>query len=81
MRRSPIEPRPASASSLRATPILLGLTSYAWLFGSALDRVRQRGGICGVVEVAIGQAAMVVISVGTASMVGGVSSAMASVCM
>jgi hypothetical protein len=37
------------------------------------DRVRQRGGICGVVEVAIGQAAMVAIVVGTASIVGGVS--------
>ena len=45
------------------------------------DCVRQRGGICGVVEVAIGQAAMVVISVVTASMIGGMSSAMASVCM
>ncbi len=45
------------------------------------DRVRQRGGNCGVVEVAIGQAAMVAIWVGTASMVGGVSSAIASVCM
>ena len=45
------------------------------------DRVRQRGGNWGVVEVAIGQAAMVAIWVGTASMVGGVSSAMASVCM
>ena len=43
--------------------------------------VRQAGVKCGVVEVAIGQAAMVVISLGMASMVGGVSSAMASVCM
>ena len=44
-------------------------------------RVRQRGGICGVIEAAIDQAAMVAIVVGTASMVGGVSSAIASVCM
>ncbi len=47
----------------------------------ALDRVRQRGGICGVVEVVMDHAAMVAIVVGTASMVGGMSSAMASVCM
>jgi hypothetical protein len=45
------------------------------------DRVRQRGGICGVVEVVTDHAAMVAIVVGTASMVGGMSSAMASVCM
>ncbi len=43
--------------------------------------VRQRGGICGVVEVVTDHAAMVAIVVGTASMVGGMSSAMASVCM
>ena len=46
-----------------------------------LDSVRQAGVKCGVVEVAIGQAAIVVISLGTASMVGVVSSAMASVCI
>ena len=50
------------------------------LIGSG-DGVRQAGVKCGVVEVAMDQAAMVAISVGTASMVGGVSSAMASVCM
>ena len=46
-----------------------------------LDGVRQAGVICGVVEAAIDQAAMVVRSVGTASIVGAMSSAMASVCM
>jgi transposase len=45
------------------------------------DGVRQAGVICGVVEAAIDQAAMVVRSVGTASIVGAMSSAMASVCM
>ena len=45
------------------------------------DHVRQGGVIWGVVEVAIGQAAMVAISVGTTSIVVGMSSAMASVCM
>ena len=46
-----------------------------------IDHVRQGGVIWGVVEVAIGQAAMVAISVGTTSIVVGMSSAMASVCM
>lgn len=46
-----------------------------------IDRVRQRGGICGVVEVVTAHAAMVAIVVGTALMVGGMSSAIASVCM
>ncbi len=51
--------------------------------GTADDRghVRQRGGICGVVEVAIDQAATVAICGGMASISGGVSSAMTSVCM
>ena len=48
---------------------------------SHADSVRQGGVKCGVVELAMGQAAMVAISVGTASIVGGMSSAMASVCM
>jgi ParB family chromosome partitioning protein len=45
------------------------------------DGVRQAGVICGAVEVVIDQAAMVSRSVGTASIVGAMSSAMASVCM
>ncbi len=48
---------------------------------SCSDCVRQAGVKSGVVEVAIGQAAMVAISLGIASIVGGMSSAMASVCM
>ena len=43
--------------------------------------VRQRGGNSGVAEVATDHAAMVAIWVGTASISGGVSSAIASVCM
>ena len=43
--------------------------------------VRQRGGICGVAEVALDHAAMVAIWVGTVSISGGVSSAITSVCM
>ena len=43
--------------------------------------VRQRGGICGVVEVARDQAAAVAIWGGTVSISGGVSSAMTSVCI
>jgi hypothetical protein len=43
--------------------------------------VRQRGGNCGVVEVAADHAATVEIWVGKPSIIGGVSSAIASVCM
>ncbi len=46
-----------------------------------IDSVRQCGGNYGVVEVAIGHSAAVAIWVGTALIVGGVSSAIASVCM
>ena len=45
------------------------------------DRVRQRCGIYGVVEVVTGHLAAVAIWVGRASIVGGVSLAMAFVCM
>ena len=45
------------------------------------DHVRQAGVKSGVVELVTDHAAMVAISLGTASIVGGVSSAMASVCM
>ena len=44
-------------------------------------RVRQRGGNCGVVEVATDHAATVAIWFGSASIVGGVSSDITSVCM
>ena len=43
--------------------------------------VRQHGGKCGVVEVATDHAATVAIWLGTVSISGGVSSAIASVCM
>ncbi len=50
-------------------------------FLARVGHVRQRGGICGVVEVARDQAATVEICGGMASINGGVSSAMTSVCM
>jgi hypothetical protein len=46
-----------------------------------LGYVRQRGGIWGVIEVAVDQAAAVEIWIGTVSISGGVRSAIASVCM
>ncbi len=49
--------------------------------GLPQDSVRQRGGICGVAEVAMDHAATVEIWVGTASINGSISSAMASVCI
>ncbi len=50
-------------------------------FIAGRGHVRQRGGICGVAEMATDQAATVAIWVGTASISGGVSSAITSVCM
>ena len=47
----------------------------------SLGHVRQRGGKLCVVELAMDHAAMVAIWVGTASINGGMSSAIASVCM
>ena len=59
---------------------LVPLGSYS-SYQTRPDDVRQAGVKCGVVEVVTDHAAMAAISLGTASIVGGVSSAMASVCM
>ena len=64
--------------------VRLWLTEHHYLMlreRDVRDSVRQCGGNYGVVEVAIGHSAAVAIWVGTALIVGGVSSAIASVCM
>ena len=90
---APVEERTLSglATLLQSNKLRQALQPYTLdgRFGRLLDAdhedltdsVRQCGGNYGVVEVAIGHSAAVAIWVGTALIVGGVSSAIASVCM
>ena len=70
--------RPDERGGVSAWPWTINVEGTGYVFN---DSVRQCGGNYGVVEVAIGHSAAVAIWVGTALIVGGVSSAIASVCM